>query len=169
MPGSSALRIASVKQQHASLILRIAYCLVLAAAAVPVGTAESGWIGAVVGGTGLGIVPSFGPMVFIVLALYRIVLVVRHGQTLSAPSAARWFPRALRWCGTALVYVGALAGTVTWLALPLLKWFVPERTESGIEFYTELFLYLGAGLGMLGLALFEFSRLLAFECEAMAR
>jgi hypothetical protein len=160
---------AAVTQQQASRVLRIAYCLVLVAAMVPVGMAESGWIGAVIGGTGLGIVPSFGPTVFIALALYRITLVARHWQILAAPRAAGWFPRAMRMCGVALIHQGALAALVTWLALPLLKWFVPERTESGIEFYTELFLYLGAGLGMLGLALFEFSRLLAFEREAMAQ
>lgn len=157
-----------MKQQHASLPLRVVYCLVLAAAIVPVGTAESGWISAAIGGAGLGIVPSFGPMVFIALAVYRIFLVARYWQTLATPRSTGWLLRTIRFCGIALLYVGALASLVTWLALPLLKWWVPERTEAGIEFYTELFLYLGAGIGMLGLALFEFSRMRAFEQDAMS-
>jgi hypothetical protein len=35
-----------------------------------------------------------------------------------------------------------------------------------VEFFTELYLYMIGGVGLLGLALFEFSRLLAFERQA---
>lgn len=152
-------------QLPASRFLRLVYCLVLVAAVVPIGRAEAGWVGAVIGGAGLGVVPSFGPMIFIALALFRIVLVVRYRQSLDTPRT-EGFSRVLRFIGLALLYLGALAALVTWIALPLLRWLVPERTDAGIEFYTELFLYLGAGLGMLGLTLFELSRLLSFERAA---
>jgi hypothetical protein len=151
--------------QPTSLALRLVYGLVLTGAALPFGLAGSSWVGLVVGGVGLGLVPSFGPLVLIALALYRIVLVARNPHTLDVPRAAG-LARVLRIVGIVLMYVGALAAVVSWIMRPLMQWLIPERTDLGVEFFTELYLYMIGGVGLLGLALFEFSRLLAFERQA---
>jgi hypothetical protein len=45
--------------------------------------------------------------------------------------------------------------------------FMKSRTESGAEFFVVgMYLSVAAGIGMLGLLSFEFSRLLAFERSA---
>lgn len=148
-----------------SIFLRTAYCLVLLAAVLPVGIAETSWLGLVVGGVGLGLVPSFAPMIFMAVAAFRIFQIVRSSRALEAPRATG-LVRILRWLGLLLLYGGALSAVVTWVVQPLMHWWVPTRTDSGVEFFMEFYLYMVGGVGLAGLGLFEFSRLLSFERQA---
>jgi len=151
--------------QQPSSVLKVAYCLVLVAAILPFGLAESGWVGLVIGGTGLGLVPSLGPSAFICLALYRIFLVTRAPRTLDSPRATG-IPAVMRALGIFLLYVGSLSAVSMWIVRPLMSVLLNARTDIGAEFYMEFYAYMAGGIGMLGLALFESSRLLAFERHA---
>lgn len=152
--------------QKPSLILKIAYCLVLLAAILPFGLAKSGWISLATGGAGIGFVPFLGPLVFLGLGLYRIYLVIRVPNVLDSPKATG-LATFLRAVGTFFIYIGVLASVLSWVAGPLMRAFMTTRTESGAEFFVVgLYLSLAGGIGMLGLSSFEFSRLLAFERNA---
>jgi hypothetical protein len=62
--------------QQPSSALKVAYCLVLLAAILPFGLAKSGWVGLATG-SGMGLVPFLGPLLFLGVGLYRVYLVVR--------------------------------------------------------------------------------------------
>jgi hypothetical protein len=151
--------------QRSPLLLRLAYCLVLLAAILPIGLASDGWLRLVIAGVGLGLVPSIGPGIFLALALYRIYRVVRAPRTLDAPRATG-LAAVMRLAGAIALYVAALSALLAWVVPPLMQAFIATRTSSAAsfaQFYLELYLYMTAGIGLLGLALFESSRLLAFE------
>jgi hypothetical protein len=152
--------------QQPSSILKFAYCLVLLAAILPFGLAKSGWVGLATGGAGMGLIPFLGPLVFLCLGLYRVYLVARVPGVLNSPQATG-LSAFLRTAGTFCLYVGVLVSVLSWVAGPLMRAFMKTRTESGAEFFVVgLYLSLAAGIGMLGLLAFEFSRLLAFERSA---
>ncbi len=151
--------------QQPSSILKVAYCLVLLAAILPFGLAKSGWVGLATGAS-MGLVPFLGPLVFLGLGLYRVYLVARVPGVLSSPEATG-LAAFLRAAGTFCLYVGVLASVLSWVAGPLMRAFMKSRTDSGAEFFVVgVYLSLAAGIGMLGLLSFEFSRLLAFERDA---
>lgn len=154
--------------QRPSFALKAAYCLVLLAAIVPIGFADNGWLGLAIAGVGLGLVPSIGPAIFFGLALYRIYRVVRVRSTLDAPKATG-LAALMRLAGSLALYVGALSAVLSWVVPPMMQAFLETRTSSTATFatfYLEFYLYMAAGTGLLGLALFESSRLLAFERTA---
>ena len=96
-------------------------------------------------------------------------LVARFPTTLSSPpvSGVVSFTRVL---GIVAIYVGVFATLLSWIGRPLMRALMTSRTESGAEFFVAgLYLSLIAGIGLLGLFLFEFSRLLAFERLAYER
>lgn len=108
-------------------------------------------------------VQSLGPLLFLALGLYRIYSVARTPGTLSTSRVAG-FPLLLRRVGTFALYVGAIVAIVGWLAGPLMKLLMTHRTESGAEFFVVgLYLSMSSGIGLLGLVLFELSRLIGFE------
>jgi hypothetical protein len=149
-----------------SLPLKISYGLVLLSMVLPFGLAKSGWVGLATGGGALGIVPFVGPLVFLVLGIYRIYLVARIPGVLDSPSA-KGFVSAMRAISAFLLYVGAVISVLSWAARPLMRAFMTTRTESGAEYFAVgLYLAMAGGIGVLGLFLFEFSRLLAFERSA---
>ena len=151
--------------QQASASLKISYCLVLLGAILPFGLAKSGWVGMATGG-GLGVVPFVGPLVFLALGLYRVYLVARVPGVLDSPPVAG-LVTALRAIGTFCIYVGVVVSILSWISGPLMRLLFQRRTESGAEYFVVgLYLALAAGIGILGLLLFEFSRLLAFERSA---
>ncbi len=62
------------------------------------------------------------------------------------------------------MYVGVVGTLLSWFGGPLMRAFMTSRTESGAEYFVAgLYLSFVAGIGTLGLLLFESSRLLAFE------
>jgi hypothetical protein len=114
----------------------------------------------------MGIIPFVGPILFLACGLYRIYLVLRVKVTLNSPAASgttAW----LRAGGALCIYIGAIITVLNWTSGPLMRLFIKQRTESGAEFFVVgLYLSLAAGIGLLGLFLFEFCRLLAFERNA---
>jgi hypothetical protein len=146
--------------------LKLSYCLVVLSAVVPFGLAKSGWVALATGATPVGMIPFVGPILFLALGLYRVYLVLRVKVTLNSPGvsgATAWF----RAVGAFFIYVGAIIAVLSWMAGPLMRMFIKQRTESGAEFFVVgMYLSLAAGIGVLGLFLFEFSRLLAFERKA---
>lgn len=143
--------------------MKLSYCLVILGAVVPFGLAKSGWVALATGGGAIGMIPLVGPLLFLVLGLYRIYLVARVAGTLNSPAVSGAIA-VLRTFGAFCIHVGAIVTVLSWVSGPLMRVFIKQRTESGAEFFVVgMYLALAAGIGVLGLFLFEFSRLLAFE------
>ena len=150
----------------ASFSLKIFYCLTVLSIIVPFGLASSGWVRVSTGGSLLGLIPFVGPLLFLALGLYRVFLVARLPGTLDSPPVAG-VAAVLRAIGVFCVYAGALAGILNWLSRPLMRMLVTKPSETGVEFYVVgAYLALAGGVGVLGVLLFEFSRLLAYERHA---
>ena len=144
--------------------LKVAYCLVLIGAVVPFGLAKSGWVMLATGG--LASVSFIAPLVFLALGLYRVFLVARVPGVLDSRATAG-VDSFLRVLGQFLLYVGALVAVLGWVSRPLMHAFIQQRTDSGAEYFVVgMFLAMAGGVGVLGLLLFEFSRLRAFERSA---
>ncbi len=147
------------QKTHAAL--KVAYCLVLLNMVFPFGLAQSGWVSLAMGGFGGA---SFISMLaFLALGLYRIYLVARVPDVLDS-NAAPGFEATLINIGKVLLYVGSIVAVLSWVAGPLMHAFVQRRTESGVEYFVVgMYLAMAGGIGKLGLFLFEFGRLRAFE------
>ena len=74
--------------QQSSSTFKFAYCIVLLSAILPFGLAKSGWVALATGGIGMGFLPVIGPLVFMVLGVYRVYLVAQVPGVLDAPAAA---------------------------------------------------------------------------------
>lgn len=149
--------------KNPSVSLRLAYCLVVLGAILPFGIAASGWVSLAKAPSLLGSVPIVAPLLMLALGGVRVYLVARYPTTLSSPpvSGGAAFVRV---AGLVAIYVGVAATVLSWLAGPLMRTFMTTRTESGAEFFVVgLYLSFITGIGLLGLLMFEFSRLLAFE------
>ena len=148
------------------LFLRVVYCIVIIAAVLPVGLASSSWVRLSLGGGGMGLLPLFSLLSLLLLATYRIVLVLKDASTLSAPPAAG-VAKFLRVLGIVMLVVGAFVFALNIVAGPLMHRFMSSHTESGAEYFVAgMYLALLGGIGTFGLLLFEFSRLLGFEAAA---
>lgn len=146
--------------------LKVAYCVVILGAILPIGAAASAWVTLAVGRGGLAAAGLITSVALLIVGLYRIWTVVRLPGTLNAYEA-RGFARVLRTAGICALYAGALFAVVNWSAWPLMSALVTTRSDSGIEFFVVgASLSLFSGIGPLGLVSFELSRLLAFEAEA---
>jgi len=151
---------------RASWPLRIAYVITLLAAVLPIGLASSGWVAMTTGGSPFAIVPYIGPLLFLLLGVYRVVVVLRLPGTLDSPRATG-FAGFLRPVGLSALYFGAVIGLVNLLSRPLTRLIFPRPSDTGVEFYVVgVYLSLLGGVGLLGLVFFELSRLLAFESYA---
>jgi len=159
----------SSMSKDASLLTRIIYCLVVLGAILPFGLAKSGWVALATGGPALaGTIPFIGPLVLLVIGIYRVIVVVRTPAALSAPPVAG-FIAFLRGAGLFLLYLGAITTVLGWLAGPLMHTLMRARTESGAEFFFVGYLIAIVGqVGVLGLLLFELSRLRGFETHRLA-
>lgn len=147
------------------LLLRVAYCIVVLAAAFPVELASSPWIRLSLGG-GMGLLPPIAVLPLLLLAVYRVVLVIKSAHTLAAPPAAGT-AKVMRVLGIAMLAFGALVSVLNLVVAPLMRHLVSSPTWSGSEYFaTGFYLALLGGIGIFGLLLFEFSRLLAFEAAA---
>ncbi len=155
--------------KNASVVLRIAYCLVVLGAILPFGIAASGWVSLAKGPNLLGAVPFLGPLLLLALGFFRVYLVARYPTTLSSPPVSG-LAALVRVLGQLAIYIGVVATVLSWVARPLMRALMTSRTESGAEYFVVgLYLSLVAGIGLLGLLMFEFSRLLAFERLAYER
>ena len=97
----------------ASKSLKFAYAITILAAVVPIGLASSGWVALAMGG-GMGI-PYIGPVIFLILGIYRVVTVVRNPHSLSSYSV-KGFANVLRKIGIFALYVGAFVGVASLLS-----------------------------------------------------
>ena len=154
--------------QNASSLLKWAYALVILSAVLPIGLASSGWVALATGGsTSLARgIPLIGPVIMLALGLYRIFLVAKLPRTLDAPNVAG-VGKALRKVGVFLLFVGAIFGALNLISRPLML-LIPSHYTNGapVFFIFGLYLSILGGLGLLGLTLFEFSRILGFEQHA---
>jgi hypothetical protein len=152
--------------KDASLFTRIAYCLVVLGAILPFGLARSAWVAL---GTGPGFaasVPYFGPVLLLVIGLYRVCVVARAPGALGSPPASD-FIHFLRAAGLVLLFVGAVSTVLGWVARPLMHAFMQSHTESGAEFFlVGYILAMASRVGFFGLLLFELGRLRGFEQKA---
>lgn len=149
----------------ASVPLKWAYCLVLLFAVLPLGLAGSSWVALARGGIGYSL-PLLSVLPMLVLAVYRVYLVVRMPGALSSYPAAG-FGRALRALGVFAIYLGAAVSIASLAAGPLMRALMTSHTESGAEYFVVgLYLSLLGGIGTLGLLCYELSRLIAFERHA---
>jgi hypothetical protein len=149
--------------KDASLSTRIAYCLVLLGAILPLGLAKFGWVALATGPSLAGSIPYVGPILFLIIGIYRAYVVARTPSALNAPQSSG-FVSLLRSGGTFLLYVGAVSTVLGWLAGPLMHIFMQSRTESGAEFFFVGFIFALLGrVGVIGLLLFELARLRSFE------
>ena len=151
--------------KDASLLTRIFYCVVLLGAILPVGIAKFGWVALATGSSLAGSFPYIGPILFLIIGFYRIYVVALTPSTLNAIPISG-FISFLRAAGIFLLYVGAVATILGWLAGPLMQLFMKSRTESGAEFFfVGVIAALVGRVGVFGLILFELSRLRGFERE----
>ena len=144
--------------QRAPWPTRIVYALALAASVLPFGA--SGWVSLAVGA---GSWAGLSLIIVLALAVYRGVMVLTHPGALEAPSSAgmgRWCRRLGLW----LSGIGLLTFSLTFLVRPIAHALVPRGSDNGIEFFVVgPALAVFSGLTPVGLLLFEFSRLRAFE------
>jgi len=149
----------------ASATVKWAYCLVLFFAVIPLGLAGSSWVALARGGVA-GAWPVIGILPLLVLAVYRIYLVVRVPGTLrSFPPTG--FARALRVLGVVGLFLGAAVSIANLAAGPLMRALITTRTDSGVEYFVVgLYLSMLSGIGTFGLLCYELSRLVAFEQNA---
>jgi hypothetical protein len=146
----------------APISLKLAYCLVLLFAVLPLGLAGSSWVALARGRIGAPLL-LIGILPMLVLGLYRIYLVARVPGTLSSYPPAG-FARPLRALGVFAIYLGALVSVATPLAGPLMRDLMKSHTESLAEYFVvEVYLSMLGGVGTLGLLCYELSRLVAFE------
>jgi hypothetical protein len=156
---------------RASWLLKGVYSLTILSAVLPIGLSASGWVAATLGGSNslFGVLPVLGPLVFLLVGLYRIWTVARLSGTLNSYETSG-VPKMLRSIGIVALYVGALVAIANWVARPVIRMLVTSPSESGVEFYVVgVYLAVAAGIGTLGLVFFELSRLLSFEAEARGR
>jgi hypothetical protein len=114
----------------------------------------------------MGLLPLFSLLPLLLLAIYRVVFVIKDASTLAAPPAAG-VARLLRVLGIVMLVVGALVFALNVVSGPLMHRFMSSHTESGAEYFVVgTYLALLGGIGAFGLLLFEFSRLLGFEAAA---
>jgi hypothetical protein len=156
--------------QRASWLLKCVYSITILGAVLPFGISSSGWVAATLGrgASPLAGLTMLGPLMLLAVGLYRIWTVVRHTEALSSYET-RGVPRIFRGVGMLALYLGALVAIANWVAQPAMRMLIARPSESGVEFYiVGVYLALVSGIGVLGLILFELSRLLSFEAEARA-
>ena len=149
--------------QSTSFSTRVAYCVTLLGAILPIGLAKSGWVSLAAGHGFAGGIPYLGPIALLIVGLYRIYVVARVPSTLNSEPVAG-FIAFLRTAGIILLYVGAIAAVLGWIAGPLMHSLMRSRAEGGAAFFAlgVIFALLGR-VGVIGLILYELSRLRGFE------
>ncbi len=143
--------------------LRWLYCLTLVAAIFPVGLfGAAGWVGLATGG-GLFSMGRVAVVIFLAMVIYRIVLVARNPQTLSAYIASRKI-NFLRYLGIFLMAIGLIGSITIFFIRPLTLGLFKNPGDSGVAFFVVgMYLYFVSSFGLVGLLLFEASRLFGFE------
>lgn len=138
------------------------YCITIFSIVLPFGLAGSRWVRMTVGG-GLALIPFAGMLLMVVVGLGRCVQVWRRPQALDGPAVTGHL-RKIQIMGVALIYTGALIGVINWLSIPMAKIFIRDAGPNGILYYAiGAYLALLSNTGILGLIIFETTRLAGFE------
>ena len=149
-------------QIPASRPLKFAYAMTVLAAVVPIGLASSGWVALATGGGHLGL-PFIGPILFLVLGIYRLITVFTNPDSLSSYEVGG-FAVVLRKVGVLALYVGAIIGLLNFVSVPLMMATISRRSDSGIAFFVVgTYLAILGSIGTLGIISFELSRILGLE------
>lgn len=149
----------------ASLLLKLVYCLTVLGAALLVGLSSWSGMRMALGANPLGLILALGPLLFTAIALHRIYLVMRRPGTLDTPPVGG-APAALRSLGIAFIYLGALAVVLSIASKPLMNMLGMGSGGAGFALaMVWMWMGLAGGLGLLGVLVFEYSRLLAFEAQ----
>jgi hypothetical protein len=148
----------------ASRSLKVFYCLVLLGPIIPMGLLASTWRGMSQGALIFGLIPMLViPFTLLLLGVYRVYLVAMLPKTidsLKTTGVSAW----LRKFGVAGIYFGGFIAVLIVVNGPLIKLLTPGSKVSGAEFFGPGgYISLLSAIGMVGIMLFEFSRLLAFE------
>ena len=152
---------------NTSAAIRWLYCLAVAAAIFPFAT--SGWVAATLGGLPLQSIPFIGPILFLVIGIWRIYCVLRYRGTLDSYVFGGPL-KVLRIAGIVGMGIAVVYLVARFSAGTILRSIVKTRTESGVEFYVVgIYLALLGGIAPLAIVVFEFSRLLGFERHANSR
>lgn len=145
-----------------SRLFKFIYCLTIFSIVLPFGLASSSWVRMTVGG-GLAFIPFIGPLLMLTVGLGRCAQVWRNPHVLDGPVVAGYL-RIIQMIGVALIYAGALIGIANWLSIPMVKIFIKDAGPNGILYYAiGVYLALMSGVGILGLMIFEATRLVGFE------
>jgi len=150
---------------EASRTLKWLYCLTLIAAIFPSGIyGAAGWVGLATGGSML----SGGIVVLVILLaifICRIILVVRRPHTLDAYITSTPI-KLLRYLGIFLMAAGLLGSFAIFFIKPLALGIFGKPGDGGVAFFVVgVFAYLISSAGLLGLLIFEASRLFGFEAQ----
>jgi len=152
--------------RNVSLATRVAYCIVVLGAVLPVGMATSIWLIRISGANALSLLPALAPLLLLAIGLYRIYLVLRRPSTLAVPPTQGGLA-FLRMAGQVLMYAGAVLVVVRWLAVSVMHSTTFGLSQGSMLLYlVTVTLGLFGQVGVLGLLLFEISRLRAFEVQA---
>lgn len=145
--------------------LKLAYAVVVLSVVLPMGLASSGWVALATGGTSLGL-PYLGPIALLVIGLYRVFLVVKVPGTLDAFEIVG-FGKVFRKIGMVFLVLGAISAVLNLMASLLLLVAPPHfKNNTLFFFFVGMSLSMLGSLGLLGLTMFELSRLLGFEQQA---
>lgn len=150
---------------EASKSLKWLYCLTLIVAIFPTGLfGAAGWVGLASGG-GLFSGGIIAVIILLTIFTYRIVLVARNPHTLDAYIASTRI-KLLRYFGIFLMSIGLIGSFTIFFIKPLALGIFGKPGDSGVAFFVVgIFVYLISSSGLLGLLMFEASRLFGFEAQ----
>lgn len=151
-------------QKQASVPLRIIYCLAVFGAVSPFPI--SGWVMMTTGGNAT--VPILGPILLLILGIYRIISVARNGSLLISQESTSIL-RALRVMGI----IGMVLGATVAVAWPFMGQIAlgifGKPGDAGIAYYVVgVYFAMAKGFAPLGVIMFEASRLIGFEAHNSA-
>jgi len=149
----------------ASRSLKWLYCLTLVAAIFPVGLfGAAGWVGLATGG-GLLSGGIIALSILLAIFIYRIALVVRNPHTLDAYITGTRI-KLLRYLAIFLMAIGLIGSFAIFFIKPLALGVFGKPGDSGVAFFVMgMLIYLISSGGILGLLMFETSRLFGFEAR----
>lgn len=145
--------------KRATFLLKLCYCLNLFGLLLPFALARLGGLPPLGDATtaAAALVAALSALVLVLAGLYRIGGVVRVPGTLDAWPAAG-LSDALQRIGSAGLHAGAVVGLASLVAGPWL--------HAADALLAAQVLAMAGGIGLIGLVLFEFGRLMSFEQRA---
>ena len=139
----------------ASLRMKALYCATLLSFFVSCVFGSGGWIGMVFGG---GLLPG-GPLIWLPFILWRIYVVFRRPDALSASANPSRTATICRNFGIFLMLIGLVASVAIFMRRQLTMLLVRDAGDDGIVFFVVgVGLYMLSNAGILGVAVFEISR-----------